>query len=169
MIATNCSVCSVAFPAIVRCFVALAARAAAAAARKTTEAAGRDPAVTLNKDRVPIGSPVSSPTGSSSRQRARSTRTTGCSCTSRSDGEQMWTDDHLPPTPDDAVEAGPDGRVHAHHLRAELPRTSARPRPPRAVRPPTRQAPDADGAGSRPARNTWSRSSSCCRSPRTSS
>ena len=37
------------------------------------------------------------------------------------DDELMWTDDHNPPTPTTAVEAGADGRVHAHRVRSDLP------------------------------------------------
>ena len=36
------------------------------------------------------------------------------------DNERMWTDDHDPASPDDAVEAGADDRIHEDDVRARL-------------------------------------------------
>ena len=49
------------------------------------------------------------------------------------EGEQLWDDDHLPPTPTSQLEAGRDDRVHADDLRAELPLHRRGERPARAL------------------------------------
>ena len=36
------------------------------------------------------------------------------------EGEQLWTDDHLPPTPTSKWKAGRDDRIQADDLRPEL-------------------------------------------------
>ena len=61
------------------------------------------------------------------------------------DGEQLWADDHLPPTPTSDVEAGAEGRIHAHGLRPELSVHRPGGRAARPLRPEDQQAPDAGG------------------------
>ena len=90
-------------------------------------------------------------------ERDASTRTTWCSSTcSIHQGEQLWTDDHLPATPTSTVEAGPDGRVHPDRVRAELPvhRRGATCGIGLYIAG-RRQAAGAHGAGSRRGGSTW--------------
>ena len=67
-----------------------------------------------------------SPTSSRSADAPASARARSSSTFVDADDELMWTDDHDPPTPTTAVEAGPDGRIHAARCSCRCIRTSGR-------------------------------------------
>ena len=142
-----------------------------AAAKQANEPRRRDAVADASaRTRVPIGSPVKL-TYKFVVAPERDVRQglLGVRPRARSGGRAAV--DRRPPAAgaDVAVEAGADDRVHADDLRAELSLHRRSGRPARPVRPADRQAPDAERAGGVAARSTSSRSSSCCRSPRTSS
>ena len=127
------------------------------------------PSVTFSRDRVALGSPVKLTYRSQVAANATFDGTTGCSSTcSIPDGEQLWTDDHLPPTPTTQWKPGQT---------VEYTRTVFVPNYPYIGEAKVRIGlySQADGkrlalaAPERRAANTRSRRSSCCRSRRTSS
>ena len=129
------------------------------------------PSLTLNRDKVRDRQPGEAHLQVRRRFRTRrSTATTGSSCTcsiraASSCGPTTTCRRRRPRQ----WKPGQTDRVHAHRVRAELSLHRRSGSPVGALQPVDRQAPDAERAGGVRARNTWSRSSSCCRSRRTSS
>ncbi len=141
-----------------------------AAAKTTDEPPVATPSLTLNHDKVPIGSPVKLTYKFDVAPNAKIDGDYWVFVhVLDPDGEQLWTDDHLPPTPTSHVEAGQT---------VEYTRTVFVPNYPyigeAVVRlglynPKTEQAADAGGRAGVPQGVPRSPSSSCSRSPRTSS
>ena len=103
------------------------------------------PSVTLNHDKAPLGSPIDITykfVVAADAQFDQDYRV--MAHVVDADDELMWTDDHDPPTPDDAVEAGADDRVHAHRLHPDL---SVRRRGDDSARPLLDREPEAAAAG----------------------
>ena len=117
---------------------ALAAVAAVAGcgSKDDSEPAVATPSLTLSHDRVPIGSPLKLTYRFDVAPNAKIDGDYWVFVhVLEPDGEQLWIDDHLPPTPTSHVEARAEGRIHAHGLRPELPVHRGGGRAARALRP----------------------------------
>ena len=160
-------------PSVVSRVAAGRGRAGRPAVQRRADAAGRHAERHVSTTIAPRpAARSSSPTSSSSPTTRSSTRTTASFFhVVDTDEEQMWTDDHNPPTPTSAVEAGPDDRIHADDLRARLSRTSATRRSRSGLHSTKDRAARLTlaGRGHRPARVQGRHASSCCRRPKTCS
>ena len=111
-----------------------------------SEPAVATPALSLSRERVPIGSPL--------RLTYRFDVAPNAKIDGdywvfvhvlEPDGERLWVDDHLPPTPTSTWKAGAESRVHADRLRPELSVHRAGGRADRSLRSENQQAIDARG------------------------
>ena len=122
-----------------------------AAAKTANEPPVATPSLTLNHDKVPIGSPVKL-TYKFDVAAERDVRRRLLGLRARARSERRAAVDRRPPAvaADLDVEAGSDHRVHADGVRAELPVHRRGGRPAGPLQPGHRQAPDAERAGGVP-------------------